>query len=59
MRKHLKLKAASDIIGFPCVIKPLMSSSGHGQSVVKSADQLEQAWKYGMEGSRGDVEEVV
>src|SRR5574344_1756062 len=31
-----ELKAASDIIGFPCVIKPLMSSSGHGQSVVKS-----------------------
>lgn len=54
-----ELKAASDIIGFPCVIKPLMSSSGHGQSVVKSADQLEQAWKYGMEGSRGDVKEVI
>src|SRR5574344_2010021 len=54
-----ELKAASDIIGFPSVIKPLMSSSGHGQSVVKAADQLEQAWKYGMEGSRGDVKEVI
>ena len=46
-------------IGFPCVVKPLMSSSGKGQSLVKSADELEQAWHYGCEGSRGDIKELI
>ena len=36
-----ELKEAADKIGFPCVVKPLMSSSGKGQSLVKSADELE------------------
>ena len=54
-----ELKEASDKIGFPCVVKPLMSSSGKGQSVVNSADELEHAWHYGMEGSRGDVKELI
>ena len=54
-----ELKEASEKIGFPCVVKPLMSSSGKGQSVVKSADDLEHAWHYGMEGSRGDVKELI
>jgi len=54
-----ELKRHSVEIGFPCVIKPLMSSSGHGQSVVKSADQLETAFKAAMEGSRGDVKEII
>jgi phosphoribosylglycinamide formyltransferase 2 len=54
-----ELKEASEKIGFPCVVKPLMSSSGKGQSVVKSADELEHAWHYGMEGSRGDVKELI
>ena len=49
-----ELKAASEKIGFPCVVKPLMSSSGKGQSLVKSADELEHAWEYGCNGSRGD-----
>ena len=41
-----ELKEAADKIGFPCVVKPLMSSSGKGQSLVKSADELEHAWEY-------------
>jgi phosphoribosylglycinamide formyltransferase 2 len=44
--------AAGVALGFPCVLKPLMSSSGHGQSVVKSAADLPQAWRYAQEGSR-------
>ena len=54
-----ELKEAANEIGFPCVVKPLMSSSGKGQSLVKSADELEQAWIYGCEGSRGDIKELI
>ncbi len=54
-----ELKEAAQKVGFPCVVKPLMSSSGKGQSVVKSADDLEQAWIYGCEGSRGDIKELI
>ncbi|MBE6224210.1 MAG: formate-dependent phosphoribosylglycinamide formyltransferase [Bacteroidales bacterium] len=54
-----ELKEAAGKVGFPCVVKPLMSSSGKGQSVVKSADDLEQAWIYGCEGSRGDIKELI
>src|SRR3970282_599339 len=39
-------------IGFPCVIKPVMSSSGKGQSVAKSSEELDHAWDYAMRGSR-------
>ncbi|MCR6654468.1 MAG: formate-dependent phosphoribosylglycinamide formyltransferase [Opitutus sp.] len=45
-------RAAAEEVGFPCVLKPLMSSSGHGQSVVKSAEQLAEAWRYAQEGAR-------
>ena len=45
------VKAAKEI-GFPCVIKPLMSSSGKGQSVCHSEDSLEKSWKIAMEGGR-------
>jgi phosphoribosylglycinamide formyltransferase 2 len=51
--------------GIPCVVKPLMSSSGKGQSVIKgdtSAElnaSIEKAWNYAMEGSRGDLKEVI
>lgn len=44
--------AAAEAMKFPCVIKPIMSSSGKGQSVVKSAADIEQAWQYAQEGSR-------
>ena len=54
-----ELREAADKIGFPCVVKPLMSSSGKGQSLVKSAEELEQAWVYGCEGSRGDIKELI
>ena len=54
-----ELKKAADEIGFPCVIKPLMSSSGHGQSVVKSDAELKGAFDAAMEGARGDVKEVI
>ena len=54
-----ELKEAAEEIGFPCVVKPLMSSSGKGQSLVKSAEELEQAWHYGCEGSRGDIKELI
>ncbi len=46
-------------IGIPCVVKPLMSSSGKGQSTVKSPEQIEQAWNYAMSGTRGDIKEVI
>ena len=54
-----ELKAAAEVIGFPCVVKPLMSSSGKGQSLVKTADELEHAWEYGINGSRGDIKELI
>lgn len=43
----------------PCVVKPLMSSSGKGQSVIKSLEDVQNAWQYAMEGSRGDLKEVI
>ncbi|MDZ4745392.1 MAG: formate-dependent phosphoribosylglycinamide formyltransferase, partial [bacterium] len=46
-------------IGIPCVVKPLMSSSGKGQSTVRTAADVQQAWTYAMEGSRGDIKEVI
>ena len=54
-----ELKEAAEKIGFPCVVKPLMSSSGKGQSLVKSAAELEHAWEYGCNGSRGDIRELI
>lgn len=54
-----EMRAAATDIGFPCVVKPLMSSSGHGQSVMKGEDELEKAFNEAMEGSRGDVKEII
>ena len=54
-----EFKAAADEIGFPCVVKPLMSSSCHGQSYVHNDEELDAAFKEAMEGSRGDVKEVI
>lgn len=53
------LCAAADAVGFPCIVKPLMSSSGHGQSKVNSADELKAAWDCACEGARGDIMEVI
>ncbi len=54
-----ELKTAAEQIGFPCVVKPLMSSSGKGQSLVRTPDELEHAWEYGCSGSRGDIRELI
>ena len=54
-----ELKAGVAYAGIPCVVKPLMSSSGKGQSVIKSEADIEKAWNYAMEGSRGDLKEVI
>lgn len=58
-KSYEELEKASRIIGFPCVVKPLMSSSGKGQSLVKSAEELKHAWEYGCNGSRGDIKELI
>lgn len=52
-------KSAIAAIGIPCVVKPLMSSSGKGQSVIKTEADIERSWNYAMEGSRGDYKEVI
>ncbi|MFL9843142.1 formate-dependent phosphoribosylglycinamide formyltransferase [Flavobacterium rhizosphaerae] len=54
-----ELQKAVAEVGMPCVVKPLMSSSGKGQSTIKTQDDIEKAWKYAVEGSRGDVVEVI
>lgn len=46
-------------IGFPCVVKPVMSSSGKGQSVVNSPKEVKKAWKYALDGMRGDNPKVI
>ena len=54
-----ELKAKAGEISFPNVIKPVMSSSGKGQSTVKSAEELEQAWNYAIAGARGDTQKII
>lgn len=51
-------KGVNDV-GIPCVVKPLMSSSGKGQSTIKTEEDIDRAWQYAVEGSRGDVVEVI
>lgn len=54
-----ELQKAVEAVGMPCVVKPLMSSSGKGQSTIKTESDIEKAWNYAVEGSRGDVVEVI
>ncbi|MEL1253225.1 formate-dependent phosphoribosylglycinamide formyltransferase [Flavobacterium sp. DGU38] len=54
-----ELQKAVQEVGIPCVVKPLMSSSGKGQSTIKSENDIEKAWQYAVAGSRGDVIEVI
>lgn len=54
-----ELQKAVSEVGMPCVVKPLMSSSGKGQSTIKSEEDISKAWNYAVEGSRGDVVEVI
>lgn len=50
---------AVSAIGLPCVVKPLMSSSGKGQSVLKKEDDMRAVWDYAITNSRGDIKEVI
>jgi phosphoribosylglycinamide formyltransferase 2 len=54
-----ELNAAVESVGIPCVVKPLMSSSGKGQSVIKNRDDIEKAWHYAQSGKRGDYTEII
>lgn len=52
-------KKAVEVIGIPCVVKPIMSSSGKGQSIIRSADEVDKAWDFAMTQGRGKVQEVI
>ena len=54
-----ELKRGAEAVGFPCFIKPTMSSSGHGQSMAKKPQDLGDAWKYAMEAGRGKTGKVI
>jgi len=54
-----ELRKGVEAVGIPCVVKPLMSSSGKGQSTIKTESDIEKAWNYAVKGSRGDVVEVI
>lgn len=54
-----EFEAAVEEIGMPCVVKPIMSSSGHGQSVIRTADDIDHAWHYAQEGGRAGAGRVI
>ena len=54
-----ELREGVKFTGIPCVVKPLMSSSGKGQSIIKTESDVEKAWNIAMKGSRGDLMEVI
>jgi phosphoribosylglycinamide formyltransferase 2 len=54
-----ELEAAVAQVGIPCVVKPLMSSSGKGQSTIRTADDIRRAWDYSQSAKRGDIAEVI
>ena len=53
-----ELREAADALGYPCVVKPVMSSSGHGQSIVRSPEEVERAFEIAQE-ARGDASELI
>ena len=53
------LKAACDRLGYPVVVKPIMSSSGHGQSIVRSPEEVITAWEFAKEDARGSADELI
>ncbi|WP_281544640.1 formate-dependent phosphoribosylglycinamide formyltransferase [Grimontia sp. SpTr1] len=57
--KQEAFERAIEQVGFPCVVKPVMSSSGKGQSVVKSASDIQYAWDYAQEGGRAGRGKVI
>ncbi|MFB5662443.1 formate-dependent phosphoribosylglycinamide formyltransferase [Alteribacillus sp. HJP-4] len=56
---YLELKKSAEQIGFPCVIKPVMSSSGKGQTVCQSMDDIENSWQEAMQSGRGKKTRVI
>lgn len=54
-----EFKSAVEAVGIPCVVKPIMSSSGHGQSVIKSSEDIEKSWKIAQEGGRAGAGRVI
>ncbi|WP_295731201.1 formate-dependent phosphoribosylglycinamide formyltransferase [uncultured Muribaculum sp.] len=54
-----EFEKAVEEIGIPCVVKPIMSSSGHGQSTIKSADDIDRAWHISQEGGRAGAGRVI
>jgi phosphoribosylglycinamide formyltransferase 2 len=54
-----EFRAAIEEVGMPCVVKPIMSSSGKGQSVIKSEADIAPAWKYAQEGGRAGADKVI
>lgn len=54
-----ELESAAETIGFPCVVKPIMSSSGKGQTTLKRAQDAKQTWKQAIDGARGDQKRVI
>ena len=54
-----ELETAVAAVGIPCVVKPLMSSSGKGQSTIKTKDDIKKAWDYSQSAKRGDIAEVI
>ena len=55
----VEFEKAIEQIGFPCVVKPIMSSSGKGQSLIKTFDEIDQAWAYAQEGGRAGAGKVI
>lgn len=56
---HDEFIAAVEAIGIPCVVKPVMSSSGHGQSTIRRPDDVEHAWREAQEGGRAGAGKVI
>jgi phosphoribosylglycinamide formyltransferase 2 len=52
-------RQAVAFVGLPCVVKPLMSSSGKGQSTVKTTEEIDKTWEYASTNARGDLKEVI
>ena len=51
-------KAANDL-GFPCVIKPIMSSSGKGQKIIRSVEDIQESWNYAITNARGESQKII
>jgi len=56
---HTEYLAAVEEVGLPCVVKPIMSSSGKGQSIIRNAAEIEAAWQYAQTGGRSGEGEVI